>query len=97
MFKDRDDALRKMENALLEEESQEALLESLEEDDLQEYEELDSDPFEDGEDYLEYEPEDQPEAPKQSSGIMGLALLALGLMACILGVLVYAYLRFGRG
>lgn len=95
MFKDREEALRKMEQELLEEE--ELLTEDVweEEDDLWEEDDLEDIPDvyntdrsdEDLEDYsgrLEEEPQ---------KGILGLAFLAMGLMAGIFLLAVYWYFK----
>ena len=90
MFKDREDALRKMEQALMEEESlTEEVLED-EDDPWDEdfpdiYNTDDSD--EDLEDYS-HRVQEEPE-----KGILGLALLAIGLMAGIFLLAVYWYFK----
>ena len=92
MFKDRDEALKQMNEALLEEAEPE---EVWEEDDLWD-EALDDDDAYNadlaGED-LDLYSQELSQPPKR--GITGLALTAIGLMAAILAVLIYWVLRFG--
>lgn len=91
MFKDADEALKQMNDALLEEDEPEDLWE----EDVWEEEISDEDAYNAdiaGEDLALYSQElSQP--PKR--GIAGLALAAMGLMAAILAVLIYWVLRFG--
>ena len=91
MFKDRDEALKQMSDALLEE----AEPEELWEEDIWEEELPDEDAYNAdlaGED-LDLYSQELSRSPKK--GITGLALTAMGLMAAILGLLIYWALRFG--
>lgn len=107
MFKDRDEALKRMEKALLEEETQ--ALPEIDEDEEEEWDEVD---------IYDYEAEEAPYVGKfeafntddcdedldsysdevagsQGEGsLMGLALTALGLLAGILAVAAYWVFRF---
>lgn len=89
MFKDRDEALKQMNDALLEETGPEDLYEDpLWEDEL--WEEAEDLPC-DG-DLTEEDP--QLFTPQKQS-VTGLAITAIALMAAIAGVLIYWVLRFG--
>ena len=96
MFKDRDEALKQTSAALLEEAEPEALWEEeIWEEDTWEEEIPDeaaynADPAEED---LELYSQELSHSPKR--GITGLALTAIGLMAAILGLLIYWVLRFG--
>ncbi len=93
MFKDADEALKQMNDALLEEAEPEELWE---EDDLWDEALPDEDAYNAdpaGED-LDLYSQELSQSPKQ--GITGLAFTAIGLMAAILAVLIYWLLRFGR-
>ncbi len=107
MFKDRDDALKRMEQALLEEETQALpeLYEEAEEDwdelDLYDYEAEEA-PYvgkyeafnsdDSDEDLDDYS--DEVAGASGEGSLMGLALTALGLMAGILAVAAYWVFRF---
>ncbi len=91
MFKDRDEALKQMSDALLEEAEPEALWEEdIWEKDLPDEAAYNADPA--GED-LELYSQELSRSPQK--GITGLALTAMGLMVAILGLLIYWALRFG--
>ena len=91
MFKDRDEALKQMSDALLEEaEPEELWEEDIWEEDLPDEAAYNADPA--GED-LELYSLELSRSPQK--GITGLALTAMGLMAAILGLLIYWALRFG--
>ncbi len=91
MFKDRDEALKQMSDALLEEaEPEELWEEDIWEEDLPDEAAYNADPA--GED-LELYSQELSRSPQK--GITGLALTAMGLMAAILGLLIYWALRFG--
>ena len=91
MFKDRDEALKQMSDALLEEaEPEELWEEDIWEEDLPDEAAYNADPA--GED-LELYSQELSRSPQK--GITGLALTAMGLMAAILGLLIYWVLRFG--
>ena len=91
MFKDRDEALKQMNDALLEEaEPEELWEEDIWEEELPDEDAYNADPA--GED-LELYSQELPRSPQK--GITGLALTAMGLMAAILGLLIYWVVRFG--
>ena len=91
MFKDRDEALRQMSDALLEEAEPEELWEDeIWEDELSDEDAYNADLA--GED-LDLYSQELFQSPKR--GIAGLAFTAIGLMAAILAVLIYWVLRFG--
>lgn len=91
MFKDRDEALKQMSDALLEEaEPEELWEEDIWEEELPDEDAYNADPA--GED-LELYSQELSRSPQK--GITGLALTAMGLMAAILGLLIYWALRFG--
>lgn len=91
MFKDRDEALKQMSDALLEEaEPEEFWEEDIWEEELPDEAAYNADPA--GED-LELYSQELSRSPQK--GITGLALTAMGLMAAILGLLIYWALRFG--
>lgn len=91
MFKDRDEALKQMSDALLEEaEPEELWEEDIWEEELPDEAAYNADPA--GED-LELYSQELSRSPQK--GITGLALTAMGLMAAILGLLIYWALRFG--
>ena len=91
MFKDRDEALKQMSDALLEEaEPEELWEEDIWEEELPDEAAYNADPA--GEDLELYS---QELSPGPQKGITGLALTAMGLMAAILGLLIYWALRFG--
>ena len=91
MFKDRDEALKQMSDALLEEAEPEDLWEEdFWEEELPDEAAYNADPA--GED-LELYSQELSRSPKR--GITGLALTAMGLMAAILGLLIYWVVRFG--
>lgn len=96
MFKDRDEALKQMNEALLEEaEPEELWEEEIWEEDTWEEEIPDEDAYNAdpaGED-LDLYSQELSRGPQK--GITGLALTAMGLMAAILGLLIYWALRFG--
>lgn len=91
MFKDRDEALKQMSDALLEEaEPEELWEEDIWEEELPDEDAYNADPA--GED-LELYSQELSRSPQK--GITGLALTAMGLMAAILGLLIYWVVRFG--
>lgn len=91
MFKDRDEALKQMSDALLEEAEPEALWEEdIWEEELPDEAAYNADPA--GED-LDLYSQELSRSPQK--GITGLALTAMGLMAAILGLLIYWVVRFG--
>ncbi len=91
MFKDRDEALKQMSDALLEEaEPEELWEEDIWEEELPDEAAYNADPA--GED-LDLYSQELSRSPQK--GITGLALTAMGLMAAILGLLIYWALRFG--
>lgn len=91
MFKDRDEALKQMSDALLEEaEPEELWEEDIWEEELPDEAAYNADPA--GED-LDLYSQELSRSPQK--GITGLALTAIGLMAAILGLLIYWALRFG--
>ena len=91
MFKDRDEALKQMSDALLEEAEPEELWEDdIWEEEIPDEAAYNADPA--GED-LELYSQELSRSPQK--GITGLALTAMGLMAAILGLLIYWALRFG--
>jgi hypothetical protein len=91
MFKDRDEALKQMNEALLEEAEPEELWEDdIWEEELPDEAAYNADPA--GED-LDLYSQELSQPPKR--GIAGLAFTAIGLMAAILAVLIYWVLRFG--
>ena len=91
MFKDRDEALKQMSDALLEEAEPEELWEDdIWEEELPDEAAYNADPT--GED-LDLYSQELSQPPKR--GIAGLAFTAIGLMAAILAVLIYWVLRFG--
>ena len=91
MFKDRDEALKQMSDALLEEaEPEELWEEDIWEEELPDEAAYNADPA--GED-LELYSQELSRSPQK--GITGLALTAMGLMAAILGLLIYWVVRFG--
>ena len=91
MFKDRDEALKQMSDALLDEAEPEALWEEdIWEEELPDEAAYNADPA--GED-LDLYSQELSRSPQK--GITGLALTAMGLMAAILGLLIYWVVRFG--
>ena len=91
MFKDRDEALKQMSDALLEEaEPEELWEEDIWEEEIPDEAAYNADPA--GED-LDLYSQELSQPPKR--GIAGLAFTAIGLMAAILAVLIYWVLRFG--
>lgn len=91
MFKDRDEALKQMSEALLEEaEPEELWEEEIWEEELPDEAAYNADPA--GED-LDLYSQELSRSPQK--GITGLALTAIGLMAAILALLIYWALRFG--
>lgn len=91
MFKDADEALKQMSDALLEEaEPEELWEEEIWEEEIPDEDAYNADPA--GED-LDLYSQELSQPPKR--GITGLALTAMGLMAAILAVLIYWLLRFG--
>ena len=96
MFKDRDEALKQMSDALLEEaEPEELWEEDIWEEDTWEEDLPDEAAYnaDIAEEDLELYSQELSQPLKR--GITGLALTAMGLMAAILAVLIYWVLRFG--
>ena len=96
MFKDRDEALKQMSDALLEEaEPEELWEEDIWEEDTWEEDLPDEAAYnaDIAEEDLELYSQELSQPPKR--GIAGLAFTAIGLMAAILAVLIYWVLRFG--